>query len=89
MKQIMVGIKLFQLMPSGMVEVIEFETERLTDKEKQQEAIETLTDMLYSHDSMFLTFEEQSLVIHSIKKGTFRTQAVFEIQHGKGDDDDS
>lgn len=87
MKQIMVGIKLFQLTPSGMVEVIEFETERLPDKKRQQEAIETLTDMLYSHDSMFLTFQEQSLVIHNIKKGTFRTQAVFEIQHGKGDDD--
>ena len=89
MKQIMVGIKLFQLMPSGMVEVIEFETERLPDKKRQQEAIETLTEMLYNNDSMFLTFEDQSVVLHNMKKNTFRTQAVFEIQHGKGDDDDS
>jgi hypothetical protein len=89
MKQIMVGLKIFQLTSNGLVEVIEFETERLPDKKRQQEAIETLTEMLYNNDSMFLTFEDQSVVLHNMKKNTFRTQAVFEIQHGKGDDDDS
>lgn len=78
MTKVMKAIKILEMTNNGLQEVYEMETERVEKKEDQMKAIETMTEMAFSQDSMFIENEYGSFVIRGMSKKTLVFRIVFE-----------
>lgn len=83
MTKTMIGMRIFEMTETGLEEVIQIETEPLTDPKDQKEALEVMTDMVFKNDSLYVVFQDQALVMRGLKTKTVVIKAVFNIEHGK------
>lgn len=79
MKRVLVGIKIKELTPSGMVEVFELETEEvpMEDNERMEAAFDQLTSMIMEKDSFFMQTNQGSIIIRGLSRKTIKLQGVF------------
>lgn len=79
MKKVLIGIKIKELTPNGLVEVFELETEEISqdDDERMEAVFDTVTKMAMDSDSMFLQTNHGSIVIRGLSKKTIRFQPVW------------
>lgn len=74
----MIGIKVFEMTPNGLQEVVELPTVKpLTDEKEQQEAIDGLIEMAYNNDKMYLSMNTLGFAIQGLKNKTIVVKGIF------------
>lgn len=77
MSKTMIGMKIFEMTPSGKHEVIEIETERLDNSDDQKEVINSMIDMIFKNEGMWMSFQDRGFVIRGLASKTITIESVY------------
>jgi len=79
MTNAMIAVKIFEMTSNGLQEIVELPTTApLHTDEEQREAIDSIVNMAYENDKMFLSMEYIGFSIQGLKNKTIVVRGVFE-----------